>query len=77
MEFVVFVMYGLDKRSAKLRKQRTKESSLLLCATIMGGLGALIGMYFFRHKTQKWKFKIGVPFLFLINVGIIILFFYG
>ena len=33
-----------------------------------GAAGAWIGMYFFRHKTAKVKFKVGIPALLLLHV---------
>jgi uncharacterized membrane protein YsdA (DUF1294 family) len=73
--FFVFTMYGIDKRNSKRSKQRISERSLLLLAALMGGFGAFIGMRVFRHKTQKLKFKIGVPLLMFINVGIVLIYY--
>ena len=61
--FIVFIMFGIDKRKARRSKWRISESALLFSAALMGGIGALFGMYVFRHKTQKLKFKIGIPML--------------
>jgi len=68
---IVFIMYGLDKNKARRNKQRIKEGNLLLSAAFMGGIGALFGMYVFRHKTKKLKFKIGVPLLIFMNIGVV------
>jgi len=69
---IVFAMYGIDKIKAKRNKMRISEKTLILVAALMGALGALLGMLAFRHKTQHLKFKIGVPFLLLVNIAIII-----
>lgn len=53
--------YGLDKHYAVRKKNRISERTLLLLALAGGGLGALLGMYMFRHKTAKVKFTVGVP----------------
>jgi len=53
-----FALYGLDKRKAKLRKRRVRERTLILFAIFGGGFGAFLGMYRFRHKTSKLRFKI-------------------
>jgi len=68
----VFAIYGLDKRKAKRGAQRISEKTLLFTAAIMGGVGALLGMYSFRHKTKHLKFKIGVPLLLVVNIAIMV-----
>ena len=65
----VFVLYGIDKRRAKRNRRRFRESTLLLAAALMGGLGAWLGMYSFRHKTKHAMFKIGVPLLLIVNIA--------
>ena len=72
---IVFAIYGIDKYKAKRNRQRISESSLLLSAALMGGVGAFIGMSVFRHKTKHWKFKIGVPLLILLNVAAVVIYF--
>ena len=70
---ITFILYGVDKRKAKKKKWRTSETSLIVCAFLMGGLGALFGMSVFRHKTKHLKFKLLIPLAFIVNVGIITL----
>ena len=67
---IVFFMYGIDKRKAKKNRQRVSEKTLLLTAAFMGGIGALLGMRTFRHKTKHKKFTIGVPLLLVLNVAV-------
>lgn len=57
-----FAAYLLDKRKAKNNEWRTPESTLLLFGLI-GPFGAVAGMEFARHKTQKIKFKLNYVFL--------------
>jgi uncharacterized membrane protein YsdA (DUF1294 family) len=66
-------MYGVDKIKAKRDRQRISEKTLILSAALMGGLGALLGMLAFRHKTNHTKFKIGVPFLLVTNIAVVII----
>jgi len=73
---IVFAMYGLDKRKAKRNKRRISEKTLLLSAALMGGAGALLGMYIFRHKTNHWKFKICVPLLLILNIAVVCAYLY-
>ena len=58
---VAFLAYGVDKSKAKKNKWRIPEKTLILLAVVGGSIGALLGMSVFHHKTQKLKFKIGVP----------------
>ena len=51
-----------DKQRAKHR-WRIPESVLLASAALGGSLGALLGMWLFRHKTRKAKFFVTVPLL--------------
>ena len=79
INIINFILFGIDKRKAKKNKWRIPESTLLGLSFLGGALGALIGMRFFRHKTKKKKFTIGMPILLLINIATIIygLFNYG
>ena len=45
-----------DKQRAKKHRWRIPESVLLASAALGGSLGALLGMWLFRHKTRKAKF---------------------
>ncbi len=61
MFFSLLDRFGIDKKKATLKKWRIPESTLLGAAAIGGCYGALIGMFFFKHKTLKIKFKCIVP----------------
>lgn len=61
---------GIDKYKAIKNHWRIKENSLFLIALALGGIGILIGMITFHHKTKKKKFKYGIPFIILINIFI-------
>ncbi|MBE6633109.1 MAG: DUF1294 domain-containing protein [Ruminococcaceae bacterium] len=56
MSLVAFFLYGEDKRRAKKKKWRIRESVLLGVSLLGGAVGALIAMNFFRHKTKHWYF---------------------
>ena len=73
---VTFAMYGIDKRKAMKGKRRISERILILCAFIMGSMGALLGMSVFRHKTKHLKFKLLLPVALIINIGIVALVWY-
>ena len=61
INLVALVVYGVDKRRAKKGKWRISETTLFLVALIGGSVGAIAGMYLFRHKTKHWYFRIGLP----------------
>lgn len=74
INILAFFVYGIDKWKAKKEKWRISESALLIWAVIGGSIGALLGMYFFRHKTKKNKFKIGVPLILVAQIVLIVCF---
>jgi uncharacterized membrane protein YsdA (DUF1294 family) len=57
----------IDKQKAIKHQWRISEYTLMLLAALGGSIGTLSAMYTFRHKTQKLKFKIGVPFITIIQ----------
>ncbi len=77
MSLVAFVLYGLDKAKAKAGKWRIKEVTLLGIGLLGGAVGALLGMYCFRHKTKHWYFRVvnWLGLLLQIGIGIAILYF--
>ena len=71
MSCVSFGMYGVDKWKAKKGKWRISEKALLLSALYMGGVGAMLGMHIFRHKTKHWYFRVLVPVFTIINIALV------
>jgi len=69
---LTFALYGIDKAKAKRGSQRIKEATLILVAYAMGGLGALLGMSVFRHKTRKTVFRVLVPLAFVLNFVVLV-----
>ena len=72
INIIAFAVYGIDKRKAIKNRFRIKESTLFLLAILGGSIGALFGMYTFRHKTKKWYFKFGVPLILLLQIALVI-----
>ena len=58
----------VDKIKAKKNLWRIKESTLILSAVLGGSIGALAGMYTFRHKTKHPKFTVGIPVILVLQV---------
>lgn len=56
VNFLAFILYGVDKRRAIRQTWRIKERTLLLVAAVGGALGALLGMLAFHHKVRKPRF---------------------
>jgi uncharacterized membrane protein YsdA (DUF1294 family) len=70
LSLVALVLYGVDKRRAIKGKWRISESVLLSVGFFGGSVGALLGMYFFRHKTRHWYFALGLPLMLLAHCGL-------
>lgn len=68
ISIVSFCIFGIDKKYAQARRWRISENALLLTAILGGCVGALLGMYIFRHKTQKKKFTIGIPIILIVQI---------
>ena len=78
LNFVGFVLMGIDKRKAIKGNFRIPESTLFIVALIGGSIGSLSGMHIFHHKTRKWYFAYGMPLILILQVAaLIILFFYA
>ena len=72
MNIITFLLMGYDKHEAKVNQWRISEKALFLFCLFGGSIGGICGMYAFRHKTQKWYFKVGFPLILIIQIGIII-----
>ena len=68
-----FIMFFIDKQKAKRQAWRTPEATLISIALFGGSIGCLLGMYLFRHKTQKPKFYIGIPVILGVQVFLCLL----
>ncbi|MDY3868949.1 MAG: DUF1294 domain-containing protein [Pyramidobacter sp.] len=56
-----------DKRCAQTESWRISEKALFLWAVCGGSLGVYAAMILFRHKTQKWYFKYGIPLIIVVQ----------
>ncbi|MER2041052.1 DUF1294 domain-containing protein [Desemzia incerta] len=65
----LFILMGIDKKRAQRNQWRISEKSLLLLGLAGGGLGGLLGMKRYRHKTKRATFKFVYGIGFLIMVG--------
>lgn len=74
INFITFIVYGIDKYKARKGKWRISENSLLLLAVIGGSIGAWLGIKIWHHKTMHKKFCYGIPLVILVQVAILIYF---
>lgn len=58
VNLLLLLMMGMDKYKAKHNQWRIPESTLLGFGLAGGGIGGLLGMFMFRHKTRKAVFYI-------------------
>lgn len=72
INLITCIVYGIDKRKAEKGKWRIPEATLIMLAAIGGSIGALYGMKHYHHKTQKIKFYLGVPVIFLLQIALLI-----
>jgi uncharacterized membrane protein YsdA (DUF1294 family) len=75
INFITFIVYGIDKYKARKGKWRISENSLLLLAVIGGSIGAWLGIKIWHHKTMHKKFCYGIPLVILLQVAILTYFF--
>ena len=69
VNLIAFIAYGIDKRRAKKHRWRIPEITLIMFAAIGGGIGSLVGMFFWHHKTKKIKFLLAVPALLILWIA--------
>lgn len=74
INIITFLVFGYDKWQAKNNKRRISEFNLLLLAGIGGTIGGLLGMNFFKHKTNKFSFTLA---FYAIAILQIVLLYFG
>lgn len=67
---LAFILMGTDKRRARMGRRRIPERTLFLSALIGGSVGAIAGMYAFRHKTKHLRFVLGLPAILLLQLAL-------
>lgn len=66
---IAFILMGIDKRRAKKDQWRIRERTLFLPVLLGGGVGGILGMKVFRHKTQHWYFRFGFPAILILEIA--------
>ena len=67
-----FLLMLVDKLKAKKNRWRIPERTLFGSALLGGSVGAILGMYTFRHKTRHLSFTLGMPAILIAQVALII-----
>ena len=62
-----FIML-IDKKKAENGKWRIQEKTIFMVTILGGGIGTILGMYIFRHKTKKLQFTIGLPVITILEI---------
>lgn len=65
---LAFLLMLADKQKARKNRWRIPEATLILSAVLGGSIGALAGMYTFRHKTKHLKFTLGIPAILAVQL---------
>ena len=76
INLLLFLLMGMDKRAAKRKKWRIPERRLLILGIVGGGIGGILGILVFHHKTHRIYFTIcyvvniicwGIAFLYFMQ----------
>jgi len=71
VNLLLLILMGVDKSRARRKMWRIRERTLIVLALLGGSLGGILGMAAFRHKTEKTKFSLGFPAIFLAQLGLL------
>ena len=71
INFVSFAAFAVDKIKACEGRSRIRIITLLGIAFAGGSIGAILGMYIFRHKTRVDYFTVGVPLIMIMQAVVI------
>ena len=72
MNILSFTLMGMDKRRARQGRWRIPERTLFLATALFGGLGGVLGMRVFHHKTKHRAFRYGFPALLIAQLAILL-----
>ena len=72
VSLLTLILFGWDKLMAKRDRRRIPELTLLAASLFGGGLGGLLGMYLFRHKTRKRVFRILIPLFLILQISLLV-----
>lgn len=73
MTVATFVLCAIDKFAAKKQLRRVPEKTFFLLSALGGSVGMYAAMLTFRHKTQHWYFKYGIPAIIVAQVALVLI----
>ena len=73
INIVTFFYFGLDKLKSQTGDRRISEKMLWILTLIGGSAGALLAMWFFRHKTKKLSFQAVVAVILVVQIWVVYL----
>lgn len=76
INIAAFIIYGADKHKAKKGQWRIPEKTLIGVAVLGGSIGAVMGMRLFSHKTKHPKFYIGIPVIILLQIAVVVVYYF-
>ncbi len=68
INIVLLLLFGIDKQCVVCGWRRVPERLLLAMSLAGGSVGALAGMWLFRHKTKKVHFRVAIPAMLLLHL---------
>ena len=77
VNLLALAAFGYDKHLARVHRERIPEAALMGLVAVGGGVGALAGMFLFRHKTRKRRFTVGVPVVIALQISFFLALFYA
>ena len=72
LSLFTYLLYAHDKRAARHRRWRTRESTLHLLALLGGWPGAMLAQQRLRHKSSKASFRFWYRGTVAANLGLLI-----
>ena len=71
INIIGFFIMLIDKKKAENGKWRIQEKTIFMVTILGGGIGTILGMYIFRHKTRVDYFTVGVPLIMIMQAVVI------
>ena len=75
INLITFFYFGFDKIRSRFKERRVSEKRLWTLSLIGGTIGAFFGMKYFRHKTKKVSFQIGMALILVCHILLIYMFY--